>query len=212
MNNDPKVRDLWKYWTRFPMEDISSNMRNPNLGWAGDAFQSDRSAITQLGYWFGAQMQSNDNYGTRYGWAPTPIVRKGSPRSTTTMGATGIAMYSKTKVAKEAFRVWEWYMAGDYGIDRARTGWGIPALKSLVKLLPEDNDFNRIRKRIALDDGKYFKPWQFSPYVTWTQYMPSYTANIDDLVKGSLTTDQFIDKFYAGLNDTLATGRAEVGE
>jgi len=212
MNNDPRVRDLWKYWARFTVEDISSNVRNPNTAWAGAAFQSDRAAITQLGYWFGAQMMSNKGYDTKYGWAPTPILKKGSPRVTNTLGATGITMYSKTKVAKEAFRVWEWYMGGEYGIERARTGWGIPPLKSLLKLLPEDNAYNKSRKAIALDDGKYYKPWQFSKYVTWTQYLASWTANVDDLVKGTITMDQFIDKFYAGLNDTFKTAREEVGE
>ncbi len=212
MNNDPKVRDLWKYFARFTKEDISSNVRNPNTGWAGSAFQSDRVAITQLGYWFGAQMMTNPNYDTKYGWAPTPILKKGSPRTTNTLGATGITMYAKTKVAKEAFRVWEWYMGGEYGIDRAKTGWGIPPLKSLLKLLPEDNAYNKSRKAIALDDGKYYKAWQFSPYVTWTQYMAPWTANVDDMVKGSITMDQFIDKFYAGLDDVLKTAREEVGD
>ena len=212
MNNDPRVRDLWKYWARLTAEDISSNIRNPNTGWAGSAFQSDRAAITQLGYWFGAQLQSNPGYDTKYGWAPTPILKKGSPRVTNTLGATGITMYAKTRVPKEAFRVWEWYMAGDYGLERAKTGWGIPPLKSLAKYLPEDNAYNRSRKAVALDDGKYYKPWQFSKYVTWTQYLASWTANVDDLVKGTITMDQFIDKFYAGLDDTLATAREEVGD
>ena len=212
MNNDPKVRDLWKYFARFSKEDISSNVRNPNTAWAGAAFQSDRAAIVQLGYWFGAQMMSNPGYETKYGWAPTPILKKGSPRVTNTLGATGISMYAKTKVAKEAFRVWEWYMGGDYGIERARTGWGIPPLKSLHKLLPEDNAYNKSRKMIALDDGKYYKPWQASPYITWTQFPTPWIGNIDDMVKGNLTMDQFIDKFYTGLNDMLKSAREEVGE
>ena len=212
MNNDPRVRDIWKYWARLTVEDISSNMRNPNTGWAGSDFQSDRVAITQLGYWFGAQLQSNPGYDAKYGWAPTPILKKGSPRVTNTLGATGITMYAKTKVPKQAFRVLEWYMGGDYGLERAKTGWGIPPLKSLDKFLPEDNAYNKSRKAIALDDAKYYKPWQFSKYVTWTQYLASWTANIDDLVKGTITMDQFIDKFYAGLDDTLATAREEVGD
>ena len=48
--------------------------------------------------------------------------------------------------------------------------------------------------------------------MTWTVYMASWTANIDDMVRGDITMDQFIDKFYAGLNDTLKTAREEVGE
>jgi len=212
LNNDPKMRDLWKYWTRFPIEDISSNSRNPNSGWAGTAFQSDRSAMVQLGYWYGAQLQSNKGYETKYGWAPTPIVRAGAKRATNTLGATGIVMYSKTKVPKEAFRVWEWYMGGEYGLERARTGWGIPPLLSLRKYLPEDNAYNKSRKAVAFDDAKYFVSWQASPYVIWAPWNTAYGKHIDDLVKGSITADKFVDLMFADVNIDLKAGREELGE
>jgi multiple sugar transport system substrate-binding protein len=212
MNTDPKLKDLWKYWTRFQVEDISSNIRNPNSGWEGSAFQSDRIAIAQLGYWFGAQLQSNKGYNEKYGWAPTPIVRTGAKRVTNTLGATGIVMYSKTKVPKEAFRVWEWYMGGEYGLERARTGWGIPPLLSLRKLLPEDNAYNKSRKAIAFDDAKYFVSWQASPYITDTPFNTAYGKHIDDLVKGTITADKFVDLMFADLNVDLKAGREELGE
>jgi len=212
MNNDPKLKDLWKYWTRFQVEDISSNLRNPNSGWQGSAFQSDRIAIAQLGYWFGAQMQSNKGYETKYGWAPTPIVRTGAKRSTNTLGATGIVMYAKTKVPKEAFRVWEWYIGGDYGLERARTGWGIPALLSMRKYLPEDNAYNKSRKAIAFDDAKYFTAWQASPYIIWKPFSTAYGKHLDDLVKGTITADKFTDLMFADVNVDLKAGREELGE
>jgi multiple sugar transport system substrate-binding protein len=212
LNSDPKMKELWKYWTRFPVEDISSNSRNPNSGWAGTAFQSDRSAIVQLGYWYGAQLQSNKGYETKYGWAPTPIVRAGAKRAANTLGATGIVMFSKTKVPKEAFRVWEWYMGGEYGLERARTGWGIPPLLSLRKYLPEDNAYNKSRKAVAFDDAKYFVAWQASPYVTWAPWNTAYGKHIDDLVKGSITADKFVDLMFADVNIDLKAGREELGE
>jgi multiple sugar transport system substrate-binding protein len=212
MSNDPKFKELWKYWTRFQVEDISSNIRNPNSGWEGSAFQSDRIAIAQLGYWFGAQLQTNKGYDTKYGWAPTPIVRAGSKRVTNTLGATGIVMYAKTKVPKEAFRVWEWYMGGDYGLERARTGWGIPPLISLRKYLPEDNAYNKSRKLVAFDDAKYFTAWQASPYITWAPFNTGYGKHIDDLVKGSINADQFVDQMFADVNTELKAGKDELGE
>ena len=77
LNNDPKMRELWKYFPQFPVADIASNIRNPNSGWEGSAFQSDRIAIAQLGYWYGAQLQTNAGYNEKYGWAPTPIMKAG---------------------------------------------------------------------------------------------------------------------------------------
>jgi multiple sugar transport system substrate-binding protein len=213
LNKDPKMRELWKYFPQFPVADISSNVRNPNSGWEGSAFQSDRIAIAQLGYWFGAQLQSNKGYNEKYGWAPTPILKTGSPRVTNNLGgATGIVMYSKTKVPKEAFRVFEWYMGGAYGIERARTGWGIPPLVSLRKLLPEDNAYNKSRKAIAFDDAKYFKDYQANPYTNWQPFQTAYSKHIDDLVKGTINADAFVDAMYADVNDALKTGREELGE
>ena len=212
MNEDPRVRDLWKYWARFQVENISTNVNNPSPGWAGSAFQSDRVAMVQLGYWFGAQLMANKDFNTKYGWAPTPILKKGAPRVTNNLGATGIVMFAGTKHPKEAFRVFEWYMGGAYGKERAETGWGIPPLKSLAALLPEDNHYNASRKAIAFDDTKYMVPWQASPYITTGMYDASWKANIDDLVLGKIDYDQFVDKFYAGVNEALKLGMEEMGK
>jgi multiple sugar transport system substrate-binding protein len=212
MNNDPKMRELWKYWTRFPVEDISANVRNPNSGWAGTAFQSDRVGMVQLGYWYGAQLMSNKGYNEKYGWAVTPITRASAKRAANTLGATGIVMYAKTKVPKEAFRVWEWYMGGEYGLHRAKTGWGIPPLISLRKYLPEDNAYNKSRKLVAFDDAKYFVPWQASPWTTWAPPNSAWSKHIDDLVKGNINADKFIDLFYADINVDLKAGKEELGE
>ena len=118
----------------------------------------------------------------------------------------------KTKVPKEAFRVWEWYMGGEYGLERARTGWGIPPLLSLRKLLPEDNAYNKSRKAVAFDDAKYFVSWQASPYITDTPFNTAYGKHIDDLVKGTITADKFVDLMFADINVDLKAGREELGE
>ncbi len=212
MNDDPKVRDLWKYWARYQVENISANINNPSPGWAGAAFQSDRIAMVQLGYWFGAQLMENENYNEKYGWAPTPIVAKGAPRVTNNLGATGIVMFSGTEHPEEAFRVFEWYIGGDYGKERAETGWGIPPLKSMTKLLPENNKYNASRKAIAFDDTKYMVSWQANQYITTGMYDSAWTNNIDDLVLGKIDYDKFVDKFYAELNETLTLGIEELGK
>jgi len=212
MNNDPNMRKIWMYFARFFVEDLVPNVKNPAPGWTGSDFQSDRVAFVQLGYWFGAQLMSNAGYETKYGWAPTPVLTKGGPRVTNTLGATGIVMYAKTKVPDEAFKVFEWYMGGEYGQERAKTGWGIPPLKSLASLLPEDNAYNKSRKMIALDDAKYFKPWQTSPWIPSTSWDDAWNKNIEPLVRGEINYDQFVDNYYASMNKLLADGKAELGK
>ena len=212
MNDDPKMRDIWKFFARFFAEDISPNVKNPAPSWAGANFQSDRVAIVQLGYWFGAQLRTNPGFEEKYGWAPTPVLVKGGPRVTNTLGATGVVMYAKTKVPDQAFKVFEWYMGGEYGRVRAETGWGIPPLKSLNALLPEANAFDKARKTIALDDAKYFKPWQASPWIPAGSWSAAWSENIEPLVRGEATMDKFVDNLYASLNKMIADGKAQLGK
>ena len=211
MNNDPKMRDIWKYWARFSVEDLAPNVKNPAPGWAGSDFQSDRVALVQLGYWFGAQMRSSPGVSEKYGWAPAPIAFKGAPRVTNTLGATGVVFYAKTKVIDAAFKVFEWYMGGGYGQERARTGWGIPPLKSLAPLLPEGDKFDKSRKVIALDDAKYFQPWQTCPWIPADIWTKSWTGPLEKVVRGEINADQFVDQFYSNMNKAIADGRAELG-
>jgi multiple sugar transport system substrate-binding protein len=211
MNDDPKMNKIWKYFAQYFVDGIVPNVKNPAPSWAGANFQSDRVAIIQAGYWFGAQLRTNPGFEKKYGWAPTPVMVKGGPRVTNTLGATGVVMYAKTKVPDQAFKVLEWYMGGDYGIERAKTGWGIPPLKSLEPLLPEANAYDKSRKMIALDDAKYFKPWQTSGWSTAPAWDPIWTKNAESLVKGEINMDQFISNWYAGLNKLFADGKAELG-
>ncbi len=135
MNEDPEVRDIWKYFLRLRKEGISSNIEEPLSGWAGSAFQAGSIAMVQLGYWFGASCASVENYQEKFGWAPAPVMSKDGPRVTSSLGATGFVISSQTKYPDQTFAVFEWYMAGDPGVERAKTGWGIPPLKSLQPLL-----------------------------------------------------------------------------
>jgi ABC-type glycerol-3-phosphate transport system substrate-binding protein len=103
-------------------------------------------------------------------------------------------------------------MGGEYGQERARSGWGIPPLLSLRKYLPEGSAYDRSRKAIAFDDAKYLAVWQASPYITWAPFTTAYSKRIDDLVKGAVTADEFVDGLFADVNADLRAGKEELGE
>jgi len=211
LNDAPGMRGLWEYWTRFPVQDISPNVRNPDPGWAATAFLSDRVAMVQMGYWYGPQLESNPEYESRYGWAPAPVLKAGARRATNALGATGIVMYSRTKVPREAFSVLEWYIGGEPGRARARAGTNIPPLLSQRPLMPQGSAYEWARRAVALDDARHLSVWQASPHATWTAWSAAWSANIDELVRGSITTDTFLDRFTAEVDAELAAGRQDLG-
>lgn len=207
LNDAPTMRGLWAYWTRFPVQDISPNARNPDPGWAATSFLSDRVAMVQLGYWYGPQLEANPDYESRYGWAPAPVLKAGARRATNALGATGIVMYSRTKVPREAFAVLEWYIGGEHGRERARAGSNIPPLLSQRALMPQGTAYERARRAVALDDARYLSVWQATPHATWAAWSAAWSANIDELVRGAITTDTFLDRFKAAVDAELAAGR-----
>ena len=211
MNEDPRVRVLWKYWLRFSVQDISSNIRNLTPDWPPVTFQSGRLGMVQLGYWYGAQLLENEGYETKYGWAPTPVLRSGARRCTNNLGATGVFIAARTRYPPQAFRVFEWYMAGEIAVDRAKTGWGIPPLLSLRRYLPENNAFNASRKRIALEDARFMLPVQSSPYSWGGLTYGDWNESLRSLVEGAIDEDAFLDRWFKELNEFFKRGKEELG-
>ena len=132
-------------------------------------------------------------------------------RVANTLGATGVSIYSKTKHPDPAFRVFEYYIGGEFGLHRAKTGWGIPPLLSFRKYLPEDTEYDRSRKRIALDDAKYFALWQATPYTCGPLTFEDWDNSLKDLVEDFIDQDSFIDRMYESINDYMKRGKEELG-
>jgi hypothetical protein len=78
--------------------------------------------------------------------------------------------------------------------------------------MPCASAYDRSRRDIALDDAKHLVVWQTSHHVTWTPWSAAWSAHIDDLVKGSITADTFIDLFTAEVNLEPKAGREEIGK
>jgi multiple sugar transport system substrate-binding protein len=211
MNADPRVNELWEYWARFNLEDISSNVNNPIPGWAGAAFASERVAMVQLGYWFGASLMDVEGYEDKFGWAPTPILKSGSQRTTNHFGASGFVISATTEHPDDAFEVFEWLVAGDAAISRAKIGWGLPPLLSHRQLLPMDSEYDRVRAEIAFADANYYEPFQVTPTIGMRQFEAVWNEHMDDLVTGEIDMDTFIARYYEGLDELMKTGREELG-
>jgi multiple sugar transport system substrate-binding protein len=215
MNEDPEVRALWKRILQLHVEGTSSNLEQPLSGWVGSAFQAGNLAMAQLGYWFGASIalgSEDDGYQKKYGWAPAPVMKEGGKRITSTLGATGIVISSKTKHPDEAYEFFDWFIGGTPGIERAKTGFGIPPLKSLLKLLPKDNEYDRVRLKIALNSVQYMVPPSTSSYIKVLRYVNAWNQTLQALLKGNVDLDGAVDKLYKIVNEEIEMGKEELGE
>src|SRR5438094_10265186 len=83
-----------------------------------------------------------------------------------TMTATGWVISSQTKDPDAAWAVFEQYMGGKPAQDRAKSGWGVPGLKSLYPQMPQQTDFqNQVHTVLQGELSKRDFILQFNRYM-----------------------------------------------
>ena len=85
-------------------------------------------------------------------------------------------------------------------------------LSMRIPVLPEETEFDKVRKEIALEEVKYMKPPQLSPYVRVDVYAANWNAAKQALLAGEVDLDGAINMFYETMNEAFALGKEEIGE
>jgi len=176
----PEVIDFMKIWYDFVKTGACISPINDNATWAGDLFAEDKVAIFTAGYWYSGNLRSNENTNTRlddFMHLPAPVVEGGKRISTTTAACGGI-IYKNTKHPEEAWKFFEYFLGGKPADDRAKSGWGIPAFKSKLELLPQETEFDKQAFEVLQDELKYSD--YMLPYNPYTNYT-SITSAVDKI-------------------------------
>jgi len=178
---------------------------SPN-GWMGTDFTAGILGIIQYGFWFSAMADTETSFVKMLpaaSWA-------GESRNPCTT-ATGMVMIKATQNAEAAWKVFEYYNAGQPSIDRAMSGWGVPALKSQFGLIPQITDFQKqaykvVMNEIALNDP----PLQFNPYLNNNSWNAVWGPNFDLVLTGAIDFDGFLTNLENEINQLIAEGKETV--
>lgn len=186
---DPDVYALFKWW--FDMAKVHHAMHNPldpAPDWDGPLFQAGRVALQWDGYWFGPIINEGGMISPdRFGFAPAPIY--GTERVNATGGGTGYVIYSKTKNIEAAWKFYEYYMLGDEAIARAKSGWGLPARKSMLKDVPQATAFDKYRLEQVQKELPYQIILQFTPYLRDSALVSVFNQQMEPALKGHVDFD-----------------------
>jgi multiple sugar transport system substrate-binding protein len=194
--DNPAVKDYINMWTDTVKNNLGPNSINNDQTSGGDLFMQNKVAMLIDGYWYSGALRSNDNTKTHltdFGMLPAPTA-SGGKRVSPTGGATGAIINKNTKHPKEAWTFFEWFFGGKPADDRAKSGWGLPAFKSKMSLLPQDTDFDKKVYAVLQDELKYSGQYiSVNPYLAggasaiFDKYVqPLYfgKSNVDEAVKG----------------------------
>jgi multiple sugar transport system substrate-binding protein len=164
--NNPAVMEIFRTALGLAQKKVIPTTLDPLGTWFGQGFTQGQTAILNTGYWFGGMAESDTTKG-KVKSLPAPLYGNSSKRRDSSVWAQGISIHKKSQVPDAAWKVIE-YFCGDADApaqDRAKAGWGLPLLKSLMPLIPQDTEFNKQRYKVAIAELEYVTdPLKFNPF------------------------------------------------
>jgi multiple sugar transport system substrate-binding protein len=205
MMDNEEARKLVQFYFDMAKEKVTSSPINPSPnGWFGTDFTAGILAMAQYGFWYSAMAISDQN---KDNVVMLPAPTWAGERMNPTITATGMIMTSATKVPEAAWKVFEWYNAGQPAIDRAKSGWGVPALKSQLELIPQETDFQKQANKVLQGElALNTPPVQFNPFIGEAVFSDAWNKNLDVALKDEITVDEMIANIESEVNLAITEG------
>lgn len=209
------ARDVLQYWFTMLKDDVMTNPLDPAPAWGGQNFVDGQLAICQYGYWFsgmvnGSKVQDDTLFLSAPKWGPT--------HQDPTITATGDMIHSRTKVFDAAWKLYAWFHTGEPAVERAKSGWGVPALKSLYHYMPTENPFQKQVNRVLQGELQISDvAIRYNPYIDQSEnvaqnpILSAWYKNLEPALKGQLTFDQLVKNVESSVDDAIQHGKVGVG-
>jgi multiple sugar transport system substrate-binding protein len=118
---------------------------------------------------------------------------------------------AKAKHKDEAWKLMEYFMAGPPAAERAKSGWGLPALKSLMPSLPQELPYQKQAYQTTQNELNYIGLLPDSPYINADSWMTVLDKHIQAAIKGQLTVDAACAAITTDVNKLLKQGKDQIG-
>ena len=206
LSKNSKAKEIVKFFYDLAKEKIVSSPVSPSEGWEGQMFQNERVAMIFYGYWYGAMCEGEINKG-KVGVIASPVWSLKSKRVSPSFNIVGGFISSKSKNPEAAFRVFDWFFAGQPAKDRATSGWGVPAQKSMLGLVATDTPLGKERQLNLESEMKFIKADTPSPYILPDVFNSSVSKNFELALRGEISLDQFLIKVENEVNKAIQDGK-----
>ena len=205
LSGNEETRKIIQYYFDLAKEKMTFSPISPSPnGWFGTDFTAGQLAMCKYGFWYSAMAESDTTRG-KVLMLPGPTWS--GVRRDPTMTATGMIMAKDTKNPDAAWKVFEWYNGGQPAIDRGKSGWGVPALKSQVKLIPQETDFQKqANKVLQAELVLNTPPLQFNPFIGESVVSNSLSKNLDQALRGDITFDEMLKNIEDETNAAIKDG------
>ncbi|MFF0094893.1 extracellular solute-binding protein [Streptomyces canus] len=204
--SSPEALRALKWHLEYARADIGPNVANPNPdGWDWPTYQAGRMAMACDGYWLGGSIGGDPKVAEVSRFAPAP--QMGSHRISPCFGATGYWIPKEAKNKEAAWTFFEWYFGGKPAKDRASSGWGIPALKSLRSLMPQGKPFQKQAFEVQQQELEHFSTLTFTPYVQRAALDGVINKVLPGAIKSGTSAGKVADELNSRMNEQIAQGK-----
>jgi len=204
-----------KYIMDMSEELITQSPISPSpRGWPGPDFLAGQIAMAQYGFWFSGMVTGSASEAGMEGdnkaiMIPAPIWG-GGKRISTTITATGSIVARATKNPDEAWKAFEWYNGKEPAITRAKGGWGVPALKSLYPLVPEEGELRAQVKAVLMRELEFAEHVvRFSPFLKGGEPAAigaTFANYYERTLQGEFTFEEMIDNIQRDIDVAIQEG------
>jgi multiple sugar transport system substrate-binding protein len=206
----PSAQKAIEWYVNFAQAGIGPSSLDPLPDGADQTtFSAGRMAITQDGYWFGGNFVSSDaDLQKNVRMAPAPML--GSKRISPCYAGQGAWIPAASKNKDAAWKLMEYFMAGTPAHDRAKSGWGLPSLKSLLPEIPQTLDYQKEAYQTSQNELTYSGLLPDTPYITFAVYNAILDKYIQQAAKKTITVADACQQITDEVNQALKQGKQQI--
>ncbi len=219
--NNEAAREAIRWHVDLAADKATFSPINPSVSWPGIDFAAGSAAMAQYGFWYSggllfwiedeALIQAREEGKFRMLPAPTWKGVRLSP----TITATGTIITGTTPNPEAAWRVYEWYNGQEPAVARAQSGWGVPALKSMFDLVPQEGVYREQVWKVLEQELEYSGAvLPFNPYLLGGEpgvVGSSFQANWELVLTGDMDFDTMLQNIEDEVNFAILDGIDAIG-
>lgn len=194
-----------KWYYDMAAEKLMYSAINPSpAGWMGTDFNNAQLAMCQYGFWFSPMAETDKNKGSVM-LLPAPNFF--GQRRDGTITATGQIVVSQTKNPDATWQLFEWFHGDSPSVDRAKSGWGVPGLKSQLSMIPQETDYQKQCYKVLQGElALATPPLQFNPFLGETQVQAAFAKYLEPALKGTLKFEELLANVESETNQAIKDG------
>jgi multiple sugar transport system substrate-binding protein len=206
IRDNPDAVEIVKWFFDLAKDLAINSPISPLVSWAGPDWENKLAAMVQYGYWFSGMVNA-DVKDPAVRIIPAP--QWGPKHFSPTITATGSVVISKTTIPDAAWSVFEWYNSKEPALNRAQSGWGVPALRSMWKMMPTQTPLQQQVQKVVLKEMDKPTVIKFNPFFLQQEPDPgttAFTTHMEPALRGDITFDKMLENIENDTNAAIKDG------